>query len=39
MKRYLVVAALCMLTITIVASGCSSSKKCGCPNKQGYVGY
>jgi hypothetical protein len=41
MKRYFTIALLIMLTVSLVVAGCSSSKKgqCGCPAKQGMVGY
>ncbi len=41
MKRTKRIIALLLIAISITAMGCSSSKKagCGCPNKQGMVGY
>ncbi len=41
MKNSVKAISLLLIAITLVAAGCSSSKKsqCGCPNKQGMVGY
>ena len=41
MKKYLKNTLLFVLAVSLVATGCSSSKKgqCGCPNKQGMIGY
>lgn len=41
MKETIKITAVLFLAISLVVSGCSSSKKgsCGCPNKQGMVGY
>jgi len=34
-------SALLLIAVCLIAASCSSSKKagCGCPNKQGMVGY
>jgi len=41
MQQIVKISSLLLLAITLIATGCSSSKKgqCGCPNKQGMVGY
>lgn len=41
MKKTLKFACLLLLSFTLVATGCASSKKgqCGCPSKRGMVGY
>ncbi len=41
MHKIIKLAYLLLITVCLVASGCSSSRKgqCGCPNKQGMVGY
>lgn len=41
MKKLIKISALLLIAITLIVSGCSSSKKgsCGCPNKKGMVGY
>lgn len=41
MKNLIKISALLLIAITLIASGCSSSKKgsCGCPQKKGFVGY
>jgi len=41
MKRFFAITIICILTTSLFVTGCSSSKKgqCGCPNKQGMVGY
>jgi hypothetical protein len=42
MKQAIKVSAVLFLAISLIVSGCSASKKggsCGCPNKQGMVGY
>jgi len=41
MKNPLKFISLLLMAFALLAAGCSSSKKgqCGCPNKQGMVGY
>jgi hypothetical protein len=40
MKKVLKNIVLVTLAISLIAAtGCSSSKKCGCPSKKGLVGY
>ena len=41
MERLFKISSLLLLAISLLGTGCSSSKKgqCGCPNKQGMVGY
>lgn len=41
MKNLIKISALLLIAITLIATGCSSSKKgaCGCPQKKGFVGY
>jgi hypothetical protein len=41
MKKIFKITILLTLTVGLAVTGCSSSKKgqCGCPNKQGMVGY
>jgi len=40
MKKIVKNIFLLTLAITLIAAtGCNSSKKCGCPSKKGLVGY
>jgi hypothetical protein len=41
MQKLFKITLLLTLLVSLIATGCSSSKKgqCGCPNKQGMVGY
>jgi hypothetical protein len=41
MEKLIKISALLLIVITLIATGCSSSKKgsCGCPQKKGFVGY
>jgi len=41
MQKLLKITLILTLLVSLIATGCSSSKKgqCGCPNKQGMVGY
>lgn len=41
MKQLIKLTLFLTFIISIIVIGCSSSKKsqCGCPNKQGMVGY
>jgi hypothetical protein len=41
MQKTKKITLLFLIAISLVATSCSSSKKgqCGCPNKQGMVGY
>lgn len=41
MKSFSKILFLLLVTVAISAMSCSASKKsnCGCPNKQGMVGY
>jgi len=41
MKKLFKITILFTLTICLLVSGCTSSKKgqCGCPSKTGMVGY
>ncbi len=39
--KQLIKLTLLVFVISVIVTGCSSSKKsqCGCPNKQGMIGY
>ncbi len=39
--KQLIKLTLLVFVISVIATGCSSSKKsqCGCPNKHGMIGY
>jgi predicted component of type VI protein secretion system len=41
MQQIKKITLLFLIAACLIATGCSSSKKgqCGCPNKQGMVGY
>ena len=41
MQQITKITAVLIIAICLIATGCSSSKKgqCGCPNKQGMIGY
>ena len=41
MQKIKKITLLFLIAVFLIATGCSSSKKgqCGCPNKQGMVGY
>jgi hypothetical protein len=41
MKNLSKILFVLLVTISIIAMGCNASKKanCGCPNKQGMIGY
>lgn len=41
MQRHFKIALSFMLIVSIIFTGCTSSKKnqCGCPSKKGLVGY
>ena len=41
MQKLFKITLLLTIAISLVAAGCSSSKKsqCGCPSKQGLIGY
>jgi len=41
MQKLFKITLILTLLVSLIATGCSSSKKgqCGCPNKQGMVGY
>lgn len=41
MQKIIKISSLLLIATCLVVTGCSSSKKgqCGCPNKQGMVGY
>jgi hypothetical protein len=41
MQKIIKISFLLLIAGTLAATGCSSSKKgqCGCPQKQGMVGY
>ncbi len=41
MQQFKKISALLLVVVSLLLASCSSSKKagCGCPNKQGMVGY
>lgn len=41
MERLFKISSLLLLAVCLLGTGCASSKKgqCGCPAKQGMVGY
>lgn len=41
MQRLFKITLLLTLIVSLIATGCSSSKKgqCGCPAKTGFIGY
>lgn len=39
MQRFFKFGFLFLLLASVAFTSCSASKKCGCPNKRGMVGY
>ncbi len=41
MKAIIKITSVLLLAVVLISTGCNSARKsqCGCPNKQGMVGY